>query len=165
MKQQVSKTCVPQGIEGSNPSLSASFLTKKPYFFVLCSENPRRFTPRIVSKYNLVMRKYKTKGYLNGILASVSYGTNPLFALPMLKLGMSVNSILFYRYLFAVIIYGLYLKIFKKQISKYLLRSFIPCFLLPFYLLYPLLRFLRLLNIWIPASPAPCCLSTRCWLR
>lgn len=62
------------------------------------------------------MRKYKARGVANGIIAAISYGTNPLFALPMYKLGMSVNSILFYRYLFAVIIYGLGLKLFKKQI-------------------------------------------------
>lgn len=74
------------------------------------------------------MRKYKTKGYLNGILASVSYGTNPLFALPMFKLGMSVNSVLFYRYLFAVIIYGLVLKFFKKTDFKISFKEFYSLF-------------------------------------
>lgn len=60
------------------------------------------------------MKNFKTRGYINGILAAVSYGTNPSFALPMYKLGMSVNSVLFYRYLFAVFIYGVCLKLFKK---------------------------------------------------
>ena len=44
----------------------------------------------------------------------MSYGTNPLFALPMFTIGMGVNSVLFYRYLFAVLIYGIWLKFFKK---------------------------------------------------
>ena len=104
------------------------FLLKSPTSLFSAQKIPADFTPRIVFKYNLVMRKYKTKGYLNGILASVSYGTNPLFALPMLKLGMSVNSILFYRYLFAVIIYGLYLKIFNKTDFKISVKEFYSLF-------------------------------------
>ncbi|MCM1003948.1 MAG: DMT family transporter [Candidatus Gastranaerophilales bacterium] len=60
----------------------------------------------------------KIKGVLNGIIASVSYGTNPLFALPLYSKGIGVNSVLFYRYAFAVIIYGLWLKLFKKTSLK-----------------------------------------------
>lgn len=70
------------------------------------------------------MKDYKTKGYINGILAAVSYGTNPLFALPMYKLGMGVNSVLFYRYLFALIIYGISIKLFKKINLKLSLKEF-----------------------------------------
>lgn len=44
-----------------------------------------------------------TKGILNGIIASTSYGMNPLFALPLYAQGIEVNSVLFYRYFFAVI--------------------------------------------------------------
>lgn len=71
------------------------------------------------------MKKYKTRGFINGILSAISYGTNPLFALPMYKLGMSINSILFYRYLFATIIYGVYLKLFKKVSLKLSLKEFL----------------------------------------
>ena len=60
------------------------------------------------------MKKYTKKGYWNGILAAVSYGTNPLFALPMYEMGMGVNSVLFYRYIFAALIYGCLLKFYKK---------------------------------------------------
>lgn len=74
------------------------------------------------------MKKYKTKGYINGVLAAVSYGTNPLFALPMYKLGMSVNSVLFYRYLFALILYGISIKLFKKVDLKLSSREFICIF-------------------------------------
>ncbi len=70
------------------------------------------------------MKKYKTKGFINGILASISYGTNPLFALPMYKLGMSVNSVLFYRYLFAVIIYFAIIKLFKKVDLRISIKEF-----------------------------------------
>ena len=70
------------------------------------------------------MKKYKFKGFINGALASISYGTNPLFALPMYKLGMETNSILFYRYLFAAIIYGFCLNFFKKVSLKLTLKEF-----------------------------------------
>lgn len=75
------------------------------------------------------MRRYKFRGFLNGIFASVSYGLNPLFFLPMNKLGMDVNSVLFYRYFFAVVLYGLWLKIFKKTKFKITFKEFI-CLLL-----------------------------------
>lgn len=74
------------------------------------------------------MRKFHTIGYINGIIAAISYGTNPLFALPMYKLGMGVNSVLFYRYFFAVIIYGLVLKIFKKINFKISFKEFVCLF-------------------------------------
>ncbi len=56
----------------------------------------------------------KIKGILNGVIASTSYGMNPLFALPLFAAGIGTNSVLFYRYAFAVIIYGIWLKLFKK---------------------------------------------------
>lgn len=82
------------------------------------------------------MKKYKTKGYLNRIIAAVSYGTNPLFALPMYKLGMSVNSVLFYRYFFAVILYGISITFFKKINLSLTLKEFI--FILPLSILFAL---------------------------
>lgn len=44
----------------------------------------------------------KVKGYIFGIIAAVTYGTNPLFALPLYKGGMDADSVLFFRYLFAL---------------------------------------------------------------
>ena len=58
--------------------------------------------------------KRRAAGFLNGSIASISYGTNPLFALPLYSAGVGVNSVLFYRYFFAVVIYGLWLKFVKK---------------------------------------------------
>lgn len=58
--------------------------------------------------------KRRSIGILNGIIGSSSYGTNPLFALPLFACGIGVNSVLFYRYFLATIIYGLYIKFVKK---------------------------------------------------
>ena len=52
----------------------------------------------------------KAKGYLLGAIAAASYGMNPLFALPLYENGMSPDSVLFFRYLFAIPILGIMLK-------------------------------------------------------
>lgn len=44
----------------------------------------------------------KAKGYILGSIAAASYGMNPLFALPLYKAGMDPDSVLFFRYLFAI---------------------------------------------------------------
>ena len=56
----------------------------------------------------------QTKGYINGVLASVSYGTNPLFALPLYACGIVASSVLFFRYFIATLIYYFWLKFVKK---------------------------------------------------
>ena len=48
----------------------------------------------------------KAKGYLLGAVAAASYGTNPLFALPLYADGMNPDSVLLFRYLFAIPILG-----------------------------------------------------------
>lgn len=48
----------------------------------------------------------KTKGYILGIIAAATYGMNPLFALPLYADGMDTDSVLFFRYLFAIFILG-----------------------------------------------------------
>lgn len=48
----------------------------------------------------------KAKGYLLGIIAAATYGMNPLFALPLYDAGMTPDSVLFLRYLFALPILG-----------------------------------------------------------
>ncbi len=52
------------------------------------------------------MTNVKARGYLLGALAAASYGLNPLFTLPLYKAGMGVDSVLFYRYLLAVLMLG-----------------------------------------------------------
>lgn len=51
----------------------------------------------------------KPKGYLLGAVAAASYGTNPLFALPLYGAGMNPDSVLLFRYLLALPILGLML--------------------------------------------------------
>lgn len=62
----------------------------------------------------------KTKGVICGIIAAISYGTNPLGALSLYEEGISVNSVLFYRYSFAALILGFILLTKREQfyISK-----------------------------------------------
>jgi len=45
-----------------------------------------------------------TKGYIYAALAAASYGTNPIFALPLYHEGMTVSSVLLLRYTMAVAI-------------------------------------------------------------
>ena len=71
-----------------------------------------------------------TKGILNGAIASSSYGTNPLFALPLYAGGIGVNSVLFYRYFIAVIIYWLWLKFYKKISLKISVKELFPLFIM-----------------------------------
>lgn len=52
----------------------------------------------------------KTKGYILGIIAAAAYGMNPLFALPLYKAGMNPDSVLFFRYLFAIPVLGIMIK-------------------------------------------------------
>lgn len=46
-------------------------------------------------------------GYLAGIITGVTYGMNPLFAMPVLGAGVSVETVLFVRYAVAVLVLGL----------------------------------------------------------
>lgn len=52
----------------------------------------------------------KAKGYVFGAVAAATYGMNPLFALPLYKAGMNPDSVLFFRYLFAIPVLGIMLK-------------------------------------------------------
>jgi drug/metabolite transporter (DMT)-like permease len=52
----------------------------------------------------------KAKGYILGSIAAASYCMNPLFALPLYKAGMDPDSVLFFRYLFAIPLLGIMIK-------------------------------------------------------
>lgn len=52
----------------------------------------------------------KAKGYLLAAVSSATYGMNPLFSLPLYADSMSVDSVLFFRYLFAVPMVALMVK-------------------------------------------------------
>ena len=66
------------------------------------------------------------KGTLYGAIASSSYGTNPLFGLPLFSAGIGVNSVLFYRYFFATLIFYFWLKYVRKKSLKISLKEFFP---------------------------------------
>ncbi len=55
------------------------------------------------------MLSNKLKGYLLAAVAEITYGMNPLFTLPLYGAGMDANSVLFFRYLFALPILALML--------------------------------------------------------
>ncbi len=48
-------------------------------------------------------------GYPAGIITGVTYGLNPLFAVPLMQNGASIESILFFRYAIAVTLLGAFL--------------------------------------------------------
>ncbi|DAB10827.1 TPA: EamA family transporter [Candidatus Gastranaerophilales bacterium HUM_16] len=77
-----------------------------------------------------VLSKRRIIGTINGVIAAASYGTNPLFALPLYSRGMAVNSVLFFRYSIAVILYGVWLVCFKRISLKLAKNEIIPVFLL-----------------------------------
>lgn len=56
-------------------------------------------------------------GYAAGIITGVTYGLNPLFAKPLLSMGVSVDTMLACRYLIAVFILGVWL-VFRKESLK-----------------------------------------------
>lgn len=51
-----------------------------------------------------------TRGYAIGAVAAATYGLNPLFALPCYAGGMNADSVLFFRYLLAIVIVGVMLR-------------------------------------------------------
>lgn len=60
------------------------------------------------------MLSERSRGYLLGAIAAASYGLNPLFALPLYGAGMGADSVLFYRYVLAVVMLGA-LMLFRRQ--------------------------------------------------
>ena len=56
-------------------------------------------------------------GYSAGIITGITYGLNPLFAVPLMNSGASVNSILLFRYALSVLILGLFLMISRQSFA------------------------------------------------
>lgn len=54
-------------------------------------------------------------GYPAGIITGISYGLNPLFAMPLINKGAAIESILLFRYAFAVVILGALLLCTKQS--------------------------------------------------
>lgn len=54
-------------------------------------------------------------GYPAGIITGITYGLNPLFAVPLMNKGAAIESILFFRYSFAVLMLGAFLLLTKQS--------------------------------------------------
>lgn len=74
----------------------------------------------------------KVKGYLLGAVAAATYGTNPLFALPLYEAGMDPDSVLFFRYLFAIPVLGIMIvargrsfKLKRKEVLPLMIMGFL----------------------------------------
>lgn len=52
----------------------------------------------------------KIKGYILGAVGGAAYGLNPLFAVPLYQSGMDASSVVFFRYVTAVVLVGLLAK-------------------------------------------------------
>ncbi len=59
----------------------------------------------------------KVKGFVCGTIAAATYGMNPLFTLPLYAENMTPDSVLFYRYGFAVLILGIVLKLQGQSLA------------------------------------------------
>lgn len=57
-------------------------------------------------------------GYPAGIITGITYGLNPLFGIPLMNNGASIESILFFRYGIAVLILGSLL-LLVNRVSKF----------------------------------------------
>lgn len=71
------------------------------------------------------MANYQLKGFTYGAIAAASYGLNPLFTLPLYRAGLNVDSVLFYRYFFAIVMLGILMKV-KKQSFALKKSDFLP---------------------------------------
>lgn len=54
-------------------------------------------------------------GYPAGIITGITYGLNPLFAVPLMNNGVSIESILFFRYTFAVVLLAAFLILTRQS--------------------------------------------------
>ena len=104
----------------------------------------------------------KTKGFIYGAIAAASYGMNPLFALPLYAAGMSVDTVLFYRYAFAVIVLGVLMKL---QGQSFALRKadILPLVIMGLLFSWPCRRSRSssVTTIWMPVSLLLFCSFTR----
>lgn len=60
------------------------------------------------------MNSTKLKGVVCGLVAAITYGTNPLGALHLYDEGLNTDSVLFYRYGLSVLILGAFMLLRKK---------------------------------------------------
>lgn len=74
--------------------------------------------PEVFSQYTEMIKtlsKNAIIGYPAGIITGITYGLNPLFAVPLMKDGAPIESILFFRYAIAVLLLGAFLLLRKHS--------------------------------------------------
>ena len=54
---------------------------------------------------------YRLKGLIYGVISSATFGLIPLFALPAIRNGIGVDSVMFYRFGISALVLGLWLVI------------------------------------------------------
>ena len=54
-------------------------------------------------------------GFFAGIITGITYGFNPLFGLPLMKAGASIEAILFFRYAISVVLLGVFIFLSNKS--------------------------------------------------
>ena len=91
-------------------------------------------------------------GFAAGIITGVTYGLNPLFAKPLLQMGVSVDSMLSFRYLVACLILGVWLLLRKETFKVNRPQFFRLCILGVLFALSSMLLFLS--YKYIPAGLA-----------
>lgn len=57
----------------------------------------------------------RLKGFFYGLATSVTFGLIPLFTMPLMQGGMPLDSILFYRFLFATLALAGMMKLHKES--------------------------------------------------
>lgn len=91
-------------------------------------------------------------GYFAGIVTGVTYGLNPLFAKPLLGMGVSVDTMLTFRYLLAVIILGAWLMLRHERLRVNEAQFFRLCILGVLFAMSSMLLFIA--YNYIPAGLA-----------
>ena len=66
-------------------------------------------------KTNIPFGRKRLIGYVAGIMAGVSYGTNPLFGKALMESGVPVMVMLFFRYGFAAVILAIWMLLKKES--------------------------------------------------
>ena len=61
------------------------------------------------------MKTDQIAGYAAGIITGITYGLNPLFAMPLMREGANVDSILFFRYFIAAALLGIWLFVRRQN--------------------------------------------------
>lgn len=61
------------------------------------------------------MKTDQIAGYAAGIITGITYGLNPLFAMPLMREGANVDSILFFRYFIAAALLGIWMLVRRQN--------------------------------------------------